>query len=411
MRMKARADPNWAQPGGPAERTRFSWNALLWWMVFPQRKQRVVPTISGLLLIGLSLGIGMAAYNAANNILFITLALLLACLVLSGVLSWLNIRRVQWRLEVTPPLRVGQDAVVSLRVRNGKRLLPTYGLWFDLTAGKPASENGARAETTFTVRGAEVKAALAQAEAAELRERLVLRTRLDPADETRLDWVFQPRVRGRMDVRLAGVGSLYPFGFLRKELVTALRAELIVWPAPVEYRRFGSAVAKRLTGGERMSKPGSGTDLLALRRYRLGDSHRLIHWKASARAGSLLVRQFAAESAEGFALWLRTDGASWPRAEQFELLVSFVATLAEDLFRAEKLASVALNAAPPVPVRRLGDLEVWLDALALVQPGAAAPDSAVQREPLPVRRNLVTFAADGPHGVAAYCEGGRIAAT
>ncbi|HYD84424.1 MAG TPA: DUF58 domain-containing protein, partial [Opitutus sp.] len=93
-----------------------------------------MPTVSGVLLIGLSLGIGLAAYNASNNILFITLSLLLACLILSGVLSWLNFRRVSWRLQVAPPLRAGQEAVVTLEVRNGKRVLPTYGLWFDVAA-------------------------------------------------------------------------------------------------------------------------------------------------------------------------------------------------------------------------------------------------------------------------------------
>ena len=56
-----------------------------------------MPTVPGLVLIGLALGIGSAAYNAASNILFITLSLLLACLILSGVMSWLNLRGVCWR--------------------------------------------------------------------------------------------------------------------------------------------------------------------------------------------------------------------------------------------------------------------------------------------------------------------------
>jgi uncharacterized protein (DUF58 family) len=35
---------------------------------------------------------------------------------------------------------------------------------------------------------------------------------------------------------------------------------------------------------------------------------RLIHWKASARAGQLLVRQHSAESAEGFSIWVDPVG-------------------------------------------------------------------------------------------------------
>ena len=82
----------WQGPGARGPKRRFTWNAVLWALVFPQRGQRILPTLSGTLLIALSLGIGMAAYNSANNILFITLSLLLACLILSGVLSWLNFR-------------------------------------------------------------------------------------------------------------------------------------------------------------------------------------------------------------------------------------------------------------------------------------------------------------------------------
>ena len=84
-------------------RRRF-WRRVLWGLLWPRRQQRIQPTVSGLVLIGLSLGIGTAAYNSASNILFIALSLLLACLILSGVLTWLNLRHVDWQLEVRPCL-------------------------------------------------------------------------------------------------------------------------------------------------------------------------------------------------------------------------------------------------------------------------------------------------------------------
>jgi uncharacterized protein (DUF58 family) len=388
---------------------RFRWSTLLWAMVFPRRRERVSPTVSGVLLILLSLGIGLAAYNAANNILFITLALLLACLVLSGVLSWENFRRLDWRLEIAPPLRVGHDATVALVVTNRKRMLPTYGLWFDLAARPVEAGAPAKAETTFTARSAEVKATLARVESETVTARLWLRDRLDPGATTRLEWTLQPPQRGRLRVELEGMGSLFPFGFLQKQLSVRLTEEVIVWPAPVEYRRFGSAAARRVTGGERATKPGAGNDLLALGRYRAGDSHRLIHWKASARTRQLLVRQFAAETAEGFSLWLQTEG--WERAEQFELLLSFAASLAEDMFRAEKLASVALNAEPPVTVRGVADLEAWLDALAVLRRPEPQAVKVAWTNAAAGRKNLVTFAPIGTRGVEAICDGGRIAAT
>jgi uncharacterized protein (DUF58 family) len=371
----------------------------------------VAPTVSGVLLIGISFGVGLAAYNAANNILFITLSLLLACLVASGVLSWLNFRGLQWQLAASPPMRVGLDAAVTLRLRNDKRLLPTYGLWFDLTARNVEAGGRARAETTFTARGGEVRAALTRASRVATGERLYLRARLDPGAESGLEWSFQPPDRGRLRLELRSVGSLFPFGFLRKDLTTTLVREVVVWPAPVPYRQGGVATAQRTIGAERVPRTGSGDDLFALRRYELGDSHRLIHWKASARTRELLVRQFVAEAADGFALWLNAAGLNCSGPAQFELLLGFAVTLAEDLFRAGRLRSVALNAASPQPVRRAQELANWIDAVSLLP--AWTPDQAATTVPAATRsartRNLITFVPDGPRGAAALVDGAALA--
>jgi uncharacterized protein (DUF58 family) len=329
-------------------------------------------------------------------------------LILSGVLSWLNLRGVQWRVQLAPPLRAGHDAVVVLEVRNRKRFLPTYGLWFELSARVMESTGTEKAETTWSASAAEVKAAFAKADAAESRGRLALSSRLDPGADLRLEWGIKPERRGRLRVDLVSVGSLFPFGFLRKDIGTEVMAETVVWPAPIEYRRHATAVVRRSLGGERVARAGAGGDLLALRRYTTGDSHRLIHWKASARMGTLLVRQFTAESAEGYALWLRTDAGIWSRPEQFELLISFTATLAEDLFRGGRLQSVAIDAGQPILVRRVHDLELILDRLAVTR---SVAEASTPEDYQTARQNVVTFAPEGVRGVAAFVDGQKTAST
>jgi len=414
-------DADWSGPGARSRRQPFTWNALLWSLVYPARGHRILPTVPGVVLIALSLGIGTAAYNSSSNILFITLSLLLACLILSGVLSWLNLRSVRWRLQLVPPLRAGHDTIIALELRNGKRFLPTYGLWFEFAARAVDGAKPQRAESTITGRGLDIRAALAKADAAESRHRAALPSRLEPRGESRVEWPFRPERRGRLSVELVSVGSLFPFGFLRKDIGTELRLEAVVWPAPIEYRRHSVSTARRTPGGDRVARAGAGGDLLALRRYTSGDSHRLIHWKASARTRTLLVRQFAAESAEGYSLWVRTDAGVWPHAEQFELLMSFAATLAEDLFRAGRLFGVALDADAPIAVRRAHDLEAWLNRLAVAQPtesaigaplAAGAVNAAEDGVASPfamARKNVMTFAPEGSRGVAAFVDGQRAA--
>ena len=82
----------WHGPGAKGKSARehlqeITWASMLWTYLYPARGQRIMPTISGVLMITVSLGIGSAAYNTSNNILFITLSLLLACLIGSGVMS------------------------------------------------------------------------------------------------------------------------------------------------------------------------------------------------------------------------------------------------------------------------------------------------------------------------------------
>lgn len=382
----------WYGPG--QRRWTLSWRKILWFLLYPERKHRTGLTLSGVLLVAVSVAIGTAAYNSANNILFLTLSLLLGCLILSGVLSWLNFRGLRWRLETDPPLRVGQEHAVTLVLRNGKSFIPTYSIWFELEIGSTGQ--------TFE---------------------LPLRGRLDAGDVARLACSFRPTMRGWETLKLNHVGSLFPFGFLRKSFSVSLEERVIVWPAPVEYRRFGTTAWQRAPSGESIRRAGQGGDLLALRRYQLDDSHRQIHWKASARLRQLMVRQTAAESGEGFSIWLDPSPDRWTRADQFELLCSFAATLAEDLFTAGRLRAAAVGRDPLVPVRRLRDLEQFLDRLATLTVSPKTRSGVVDHRlqsnldvanPSSLRRsrlNFLTFAPDGARGVAAYVNGEKAAAT
>lgn len=354
------------------------WRRVLWALVFPKRTQRVSATLPGLVLIGLAVGVGVAAYNSASNILFITLSLLLGCLVLSGVLSWLNFRGVHWRLEVDVPMRAGREQTATIHLRNDKRLVPSQALVFEVVNTS-----------------------------APTPKEIALRDRLDPQAEAQLSWLVKPAKRGRERVELAFVGSLFPFGFLRKSFAAKTACEVTVWPAPVEYRRFPVAAWHRAQPGAPVSRAGQSGDLLALRNYRSGDSHRQIHWKASARLRRLVVRQFSVENEENFTLWLAVPASLWRDSVQFETLCSFAATLAEDLFKQGKLDAVAFGGEPAVPVRAVRDLEVFLDRLAILQPEENETGLVLTR---PANKNVLSFSPEGIKGVIAHVDG-EVAAT
>ena len=392
----------WHGPGAKdAGRRPFSRHTLLWSLVFPLKRHRIGLTVPGLFLMGLAVGIGIAAYNTASNILFITLSLLLACLLLSGLLSWFNFMGVCWRMRQPGPWRAGHETFVTVEVRNRKSWLPTYSLWFDLlTQPRPIPA------TDEPGKGMKMREILAAADKYVTRSRVYLRERLEPGGETVLEWVVKPARRGEAVVELDAVGSLFPFGFLKKSIGAAVKRAVLVWPPQVTYQWAGAVAAHAGSQGQRTARAGTGDDLFALRKYGQGDSHRLIHWKASARLGQLMVRQFAAESHDGYVLRLDTPGGVWTRPEQFELLCGFAGTMAEDLFATGRLRGVCVNGGPLLETRRLRDVEAFLDDLARLQPeGEQGAGSRGQGS----NKNVITFAPEGARGVAAYVDGQQAA--
>jgi len=331
--VSAAAEAGWSGPGAKKRRKKFRWSELVWALVWPRSGERIMPTVSGVILIALCFGVGTAAYNSSSNILFITLSLLLACSILSGVLSWMNLSRVAWRLDVQPPLRAGQTATVGLALRNGKKFLPTYGLWFEWAArplADPAA--GAKAESTVTGKGIDVRAILKKVEAETVRGQAALRERLEPRGEARLDLELCAGGRGRMRVELAGVGRCFPWVF--GEYVGTELGDVVVWPAAIEYRRLAIAGARR-AGGEEQRARGRGRGFVGAaalcgRRFAPADPLE----GERARGSSCSCGSPRRKAAKATRSWVRTDATLWPRRSEFEVLVSFAATLAEDLFAA-----------------------------------------------------------------------------
>ncbi len=126
-----------------------------------------------------------------------------------------------------------------------------------------------------------------------------------------------------------------------------------------------------------------------------------------------MIRQFAAESHDGYVLRLDTPAAVWTRPEQFELLCSLAGTMAEDLYAAGRLRGVCLNGGPLLETRRLRDVEAFLDALAQLEFPKVEPDlragSLSARPEAGLHHNLITFAPEGARGVASYVDGRKTA--
>ncbi|MBL8891075.1 MAG: DUF58 domain-containing protein [Planctomycetaceae bacterium] len=112
------------------------------------------------------------------------------------------------------------------------------------------------------------------------------------------------RERGEYAIEELAVGTHFPLGLVRHEWVERQERSLMVGPALGTLSQ--NWVEQMLGLGWQDSRSGqiarSGEDFFSLRPYTTGDSQRWIHWRASARHNSLLVRQFQRSQSKAFSL-------------------------------------------------------------------------------------------------------------
>jgi uncharacterized protein (DUF58 family) len=257
-----------------------------------QPRRTIRPTRDGWWCLGAAVGLGFAAVNTGNNLLYLLASLLLALIIVSGILSEQSMRRLTLRAVIPEELHAARPARLGARVLNRKRWLPSYSV------------------------------------ALEVGEHRLYIDRLGAGAERLVTWEATFATRGRR--RLPGMRVLtrFPFGLFLKAGRVALDDEVIVFP---EVRPLDAAWRRRLTAGgvRSLHRRGRGHDLYSLREYRTGDDQRLIHWRSSAKAGALMVRELEAETATNTRIVLVGDGTR--DAGRLEAAMSEAASLAVHL--------------------------------------------------------------------------------
>ncbi|MCW2833168.1 MAG: hypothetical protein JWN68_1121 [Nocardioides sp.] len=133
--------------------------------------------------------------------------------------------------------------------------------------------------------------------------------------------------RGVLDVGPATAVRSDPLGLLRRSVRWCAPVELFVRPRMVLLSTLGSGQVRDLEGvpSDRMSM--SDLAFHALREYVPGDDLRHVHWRSSARAGELLVRQYHDTRRNHATVVLDARATSYRTDDEYELAVSIAASL------------------------------------------------------------------------------------
>lgn len=304
--------------------------------------------------------VALAAINTGNNLLFLILASLIASILMSGILSSITLAGVELKLDLPEHIFAGQAVQASVALKNEKLTLPSFSLRVEAT--KKANQPSPAVLDTpvyfpYLPRQQTVKQTVSLSFAK----------------------------RGLYRQEAFRIVTRFPFGFLQKARRLDLATEAMVYPPVVASSEF-LEVFPSIQGAMESLAKGRGQDLYALRDYLPNDSAHHVHWKASARLGSLMVREFARE--DDCRVLMVFDAQSPAAAanaspielERFERAVTFCAAMAWNFYERNALlefrsADVAL---PLVPAS--DSIFGILRHLALVQPARVDSDSRLLSE-------------------------------
>jgi uncharacterized protein (DUF58 family) len=125
-----------------------------------------------------------------------------------------------------------------------------------------------------------------------------------------------------------------PLNLARRVLEYGGPRTLLVHPRTVELPLLPSGRAHHLEGPTTDRAPAGTATFHALREYVIGDDLRHIHWKSSARTGTLVVRQLVDASLPSTTIVIEARPGVYRDPEDFELAVEAAASIAVGACRA-----------------------------------------------------------------------------
>ncbi len=344
-----------ASPPQSARRPRFRWP---WSRIRPPRRLKF--TREGKFFVGITLGVGFAAINTGNNLLYLLLGMLLALIIVSGLMSELSLRDLTVVRRLPTRAQVGRPHLVEIEVFNHKRRVPSYAIEVeDLRSGQPADK-----------RCFFLKISPKSAQVAAYRR--------------------TPARRGR-DTHVAfRIATRFPFGLFEKSREVPAEGELVIYPAvdPVNLPAHGPG---RTAGGDASFGRGNGDDYIGMRLLRDGEDRRDVHWRKSAAVGQLVMRERARDARPDVQLTVdvvRPEGAGEEWSTSFERRIREVASRSVAHIKRGDAVAIRTTAGEAVRGDRTTGADPLLRFLALLEekPAGDAATSAprkVERIPDP----------------------------
>jgi len=302
-------------------------------------------TREGRVYVAVTLGVGFAAVNTGNNLLYLVLGMMLGLIIISGVLSEVALRRISVRRVLGRRAEEGEIFPVELTLRNDKRRTASFSV-----------------ELRDEIDGAPFK-------------RRCFFLRVGPNEERSIAYRCELHRRGRRAFDGIVVSTRFPFGFFEKTRFFRLEGEVLVLPARIDVAPPPLSHAAH-EGAGWVERRGLGQEFRELRAMVPGDDPRRIDWRSTARLGGEPMIRETDREVRGFveiALDAALEADTPAARAEVEQRIRAAGTLVRDLsLRGFAVALVTSGRADGAP----GHAETvpLLDRLALLDPLALAAE-------------------------------------
>jgi len=340
-------------------------------------------TRAGIVYVLVTLVIGIAALNTGNNLLYIVVAAMLAAIVVSGYISAWVLRYLELDIHLPEHVFAGRPVLGRIVLRNDRRTFPSFSIRVVSTRKKrkkPAKQWQWEATTfAFPFKRTPEEQWLKLPD-----KRLKRVTVLPPPPGIFQGMAYFPFLpaqadaiadlelkfdrRGRYQEDSFGLATRFPFAFFTKTRHVSLKREVLVYPR-IETTDEVFQILPLVRGEWESFVRGRGSDLYRIREYMPEDSARHVDWKATAKSGSLKVREFAREDERKLCIAFDNPAPGVLSEEAYERAVDLAASLAWHFSNEAAEVSYIIPGRP-----RSSDLHEFLAWLALVEPRGAVKE-------------------------------------
>jgi uncharacterized protein (DUF58 family) len=352
-------------------------------------------TRAGIIYVLVTLLIGIAALNTGNNLLYIVVAAMLAAILVSGVVSAWVLRWLELDIVLPEHVFAGRPVLGRIVLRNPRSLLPSFSIrvvstrkkrkkpqkqwqWeptiFAFPFNRPSDQQWLRLPDRRLRRVTVIPPPPG------IFQGMAYFPFVPPQAELAADLELQFTQRGRYREDSFGLATRFPFAFLTKTRHVSLRREVLVYPR-IEPTEAFFEILPLVRGEWESFVRGRGADLYRIREYMPEDSARHVDWKATAKSGSLKVREFAREDERKLCIVFDNPAPGLIAEQLYEKAVELTASLAWHFSEQDAEVSFIVPGHP-----RTQDIHEFLAWLAVIEPGETKADPVKPSIKEPVSR-------------------------